>query len=41
MVETSLILSLVSVVTIGGLTQVGDGMLQTMQKAADAITAAL
>ena len=41
MVETSLILALVSVVAVGSLGTVGDSMLQTLQSVADAVAAAL
>lgn len=41
LVETSLILACISVVAIGGLTQVGTSMLNTLQTAVDAIASAL
>ncbi len=41
LVETSLILACVSVVAIGGLSQVGTNMLDTLQSAVDAVAASL
>lgn len=41
LVETSLILALVSVVAIGGLSSVGDTMMNVMQAAVDAVAAAI